>query len=92
VKYTVVCDYFATGEGRTISVWMGLAENQSEALGFFERSFEHGDYWAKGACVIDGFAFDNDVVVNVMNDAIRSQMLDDRCNRSFSAQLHFNYG
>lgn len=89
--YTVVSDYAATGEGRTISVWMGFAENETEAKKLFASSINGGDYYVQGAVAIEGFSFRNRLVRLFMTKAMREQLDDDNCYRSFSGQLHFNY-
>jgi len=90
-KYTVISDYGATGEGRTISIWMGFAENEEAAKRMFETSVHGGDWYIKGATTVEGFAFSNPLVKLFMTKAIRAQLSDEICYRSFSAQLHFNY-
>ena len=89
--YTVTSDYFATGEGRTLSLWMGRAFSAQEALGWFRDSLHGGDYFVQGAIVSQGFIWDDPVVADLTNRLIRQQLEDPGCNRSFSAQLHFNY-
>lgn len=89
--YTVTCDYFATGEGRTISIWMGFADGEKEARTMFKTSVYGGDYYVLGAEVIKGFAFDDRIAKILVTDGVRSQLSDENCNRFFSAQLHFNY-
>jgi hypothetical protein len=90
-KYTVVCDYFATGEGRTFSVWMGFADNARAAKKLFASAVSGGSYYAPGADVIEGFDFDNPIVEMFMTMALKGQLGDENCHRSFSGQLHFNY-
>lgn len=89
--YTVVCDYFATGEGHTISVWMGYADNEKNARKQFAGAVSNGRYYVQGADVIQGFDFDNPLVQLFMTMDLKSQLMDETCYRSFSGQLHFNY-
>lgn len=90
-KYTVICDYFATGEGRAMSIWMGFADSKKDALKQFKRAIENGDWYAQGADVIEGFDFDNHVAKLLLSPGAASQMQDENCYRNLSAKLHFNY-
>ena len=90
-KYTVVCDHSATGEGRTISLWIGFAENEHEARNRFASAVNNGRYYAQGAAVVDGFSFKNCLVKLFLTKSMKAQLEDDACYRSFSGQLHFNY-
>jgi hypothetical protein len=90
-KYTVIADYGATGEGRIISLWMGFAQDEAEARSRFESSVHGGDFYAIGASVIEGFSFKNRLVRLFLTKAMRDQLNDDNCYRSFSGLLHFNY-
>lgn len=50
--YTVVSEYFATGEGMTVSVMIGAWKTRDEALSQFIKEF--GGYFGLGAVVHDG--------------------------------------
>lgn len=89
--FTVISDYFATGEGRTLSIWMGFAADRADATKRFVESVHGGDWYAIGAEVLDGFDFDNAVADAMVSPVARAQLMDESCNRSYSAQLHFNY-
>lgn len=90
-KYTVVSEYMATGEGRTISVWMGFADHETAAKLNFVSAIPLGGWYVHGADVHEGFLFDHELVKELVSDRVRTQMMDENCNRSFSAQLHYNY-
>jgi hypothetical protein len=91
VIHTVYEDYFATGEGRTISLWIGFAENPTEALKRFSSEVPNGDYFARGARVVPGADFLNSAAKLLVTSEVKAQLMDERCNRSFSAQMHLNY-
>lgn len=57
--WTVWCDYFATGEGRTLAAWIGHAETQSEAIELFAEKFN--PYFSRGGQAEEGVAA-NEVV------------------------------
>ena len=90
-KYTVIADYVASGEGRTMNIMYTFAESKGDALEKFSQQLNNGDWWVLGAEVLDGFDFDNDVAKFMISSGVRSQLEDLRCNLNYSAQLHFNY-
>ncbi len=89
--YTVVAQYAATGEGQTWCIWMGIADNPVQALETFSSSLQHGDFWAQGAEVLEGFAFDHEVAQLLMTPQVRKWMEDPNCYREWSSLLHLNY-
>ena len=88
-KFTIISDYSASGEGRTLSLMLCLSESKEDALIEFKKTV--GEFFAYGAEIHDGFNFENDIVKFFITPVVRSQLEDDRCNKFFSAQLHFNY-
>ena len=91
-KYTVTCDYAATGEGRTIIIFYTLlAFSPEDALNQFKREVINGDWWVKGAEVKIGFDFENYIAQLLVSSSVRLQLEDENCNRHFTAQLHYNY-
>jgi hypothetical protein len=58
--YTVIADYIATGEGRTVMVLytraLGADDGIENALTQFKSNF--GAYYAQGATVYSGLKFD----------------------------------
>ena len=89
-SYTVVCDYGATGEGRTLMILYVMAISKQLALDEFVRTFVGGSYYAQGADVIEGFDFDCDVARVLVTPQVQNQ-LSANCMKSFSASLHYNY-
>ncbi len=89
--YTVVAQYAATGEGQTWCIWMGIADNPVQALETFASSLQHGDFWAQGAEVIEGFAFDHPVAQMLMPPQVREMMETPNGYREWSSLLHLNY-
>jgi|APFre7841882654_1041346.scaffolds.fasta_scaffold680560_1 proline racemase len=90
-KYTITSDYYATGEGRTLSIVYCFAQDEAAALEQFKKTVYGGDWYVLGATVIEGFDFDNEVARYLITAAVKAQLLDERCNLAFSSQLHFNY-
>ena len=89
--YTVVAQYAATGEGQTWTIWMGIADNSVQALETFASLLQHGDFWAQGAEVLEGFAFDHEVAHLLMTPQVRNRMEDPNGYREWSSMLHLNY-
>ena len=85
-KYTVYSDYYATGEGRTISVLYTHAENDADALTKFHKLF--GIFYATGAEIIQGWDFD--VSDGMVSDVVQKIMEDGQCFTSYSAQFYVN--
>jgi hypothetical protein len=50
--WTVGCDHFATGEGRTLAAWIGYADTQDKAIERFAEKFE--SYFAEGSFSEEG--------------------------------------
>ena len=91
-KYTVTCDYAATGEGCTMIIFYTLlAFSPEDALLQFKREVTNGDWFSRGAEVKIGFDFDNYIAQQLVSLAVRRQLEDENCNRHFVAQLHYNY-
>jgi len=91
VLYTVVMDYGATGEGRTLSVWIGFALDLEDARAKFQSAVPNGDFWAQGAEVFEGVNTQHEVCQTLLTPVVVAQILDTHCMREFSAQLHVNY-
>lgn len=87
--WTVSCDYYATGEGRTLCAWIGYAEDERDALKGFAQEF--GDYFASGAVVSRGVV-DNDVIRELFSPAALARMraLESRATAKLTARYHFN--
>ena len=90
-KYTVTCDYMATGEGHTMTILYIFASSPEDALLQFKREVTNGDWFSLGAEVKIGFDFDNYIAQQLVSPAVRRQLEDENCNRHFVAQLHYNY-
>jgi hypothetical protein len=91
VLYTVASTYFATGEGVTLSVWIGLAQDQRDALEKFKAAITNGDFWAHGAETFEGVNTAHPACKYLLTPAVTQQMKDENCIREFHSQLHFNY-
>jgi hypothetical protein len=90
--FTVYSDYFATGEGRTLSILYTInAETSEDALDEFKQSIPHGDWYGLGAEVVNGFNFDNHVAKLLVTDAVREILENPSCYCNYSSSLHFNF-
>jgi hypothetical protein len=95
--YTVTCDYFATGEGRTIMLLItrgyGPSDDGKEnALANFKEVF--GDYYAIGADVMEGIQFDVPGAKLLLSDDIKTSLLDwvnDAGGLEYHAKIHVNF-
>jgi hypothetical protein len=102
--YTVISDYFATGEGRTIMVlytkaypfgkdWQDPTKDGAYwALEDFKQKF--GDYYAIGAEVKEGLVFDFLNSELVINKELRDFLIKSEKEAGgleYFASLHFNY-
>jgi hypothetical protein len=95
--YTVTCDYFATGEGRTIMLLItrgyGPSDDSKEnALNTFKSIF--GDYYAIGADIMEGIQFDVPGAKLLLSDAIKTSLLDwekDAGGLEYHAKIHVNF-
>ncbi len=85
--YTVVCDYFATGEGRTIMVLVASG-NSYGALTRFADIF--GSYYAIGAEVHDGVKLDFPGSEYVVPDPIRKEKFWERGMFEYHSSFHLN--
>lgn len=90
-KFTITADYFATGEGRTMTIMYLFAEDSIKALEEFKKQIHNGEWWVLGADVVEGFDFDNEMAKFMITAGVRSQLEDDHCNLNYFSQLHFNY-
>lgn len=87
--YTVISDYSATGEGRTVSIWIGYAESEEDACWRFANKVWQGTFFVTGATVSDCFDLSHPIAQELVSK--------DTMNRlgrffmpEFSAQLHYN--
>jgi hypothetical protein len=93
--YTVIVDYIATGEGRTIMVLytrgFGESEGMENALTRFKSIF--GDYFAIGATVYSGMKFDFDNAEMFISKALKESLIKwekDYWNLEYHFSLHIN--
>lgn len=95
-KYTIICDYYATGEGRTMMVLYMIAYNIDQVKDKFVSVFN--EYYWRGIDFYDGFIFDNSDKDNYINlepvellvtTGVRN-LLEKDIMSQFYAQLHFN--
>lgn len=90
-KYTVTCDYSATGEGRTIFLLYCSASSPENAIEQFKKEFRGGDYVAIGAEFIEGYDFVNYIAQSLVTAYVQVQLQENYMS-SFAATLHYNYG
>lgn len=89
--YTVAMNYFATGEGHTLSLWIGFARDPDHALEKFRAAVPNGDFWAQGAEVSEGVNRAHVACKYLLTPLALANLEDPHCMREFSGQLHFNY-
>jgi hypothetical protein len=89
--WTAWADYGATGEGRTLLVWIGYAENAAEARDGFGVRF--GDFF-KRLCEAEEGCVDNEVTRRLVpGETIeRLRELSGKAHVEFYTQLHVNAG
>lgn len=95
-KYTIVCDYYATGEGRTMIVLYTTADNMDQVKNRFVQVFN--EYFWRGMECYDGFIFQNDtdsqhMTIEAIDMLVTSgvrKLLEKDIMSEFYAQLHFN--
>jgi hypothetical protein len=100
--YTVVSDYFATGEGRTISVLFTMGyprrthplydtekDGKFWAMEAFRERF--GSWYAQGAEVHEGIHFDLPCVDFVISEKVRDMLIAGRASMEYSTQFHYNF-
>lgn len=88
--WTVISDYAATGEGRTIQALITYAENEKEAIEKFGKEFD--PFFAIGAEAKEGI-IKNEVTQYLFSDTVLDSALDmeGRANINLFAQFHFNF-
>ena len=91
VLYTVALSYFATGEGHTLSLWIGFARDPQDAREKFQQAVPNGSFWVQGAQVFEGFNREHVACKYLLTPLALRNLEDPHCMREFSAQLHFNY-
>lgn len=95
--YTVFCDYFATGEGRTFMLLITRGYGESDdgkenALETFKEVF--GDYYAIGAEIRDGIDFNIPGAKFLLSEELKNSLLDwekDAGGLEYHATLHVNF-
>ena len=91
MKYTVTSDYYATGEGRTITICYVFAASIEAALKEFERLVYGGDWFVKGADAIEGWQFDSEIAQMLVTPSVKAQLEDTKCYQNYVATIHYNY-
>ena len=88
--WTAWCDYYATGEGRTLLVWIGYAEDRSDALRSFGDAFD--PYFAGGADAAEGVV-GNEVIGLLFSERALDDVLSmqGRATVQLTGRLHFNF-
>jgi hypothetical protein len=90
-KYTITCDYSATGEGRTIFVLYCAASSLENAIEQFKQEFRGGDYFAAGIKLTEGYDFENYIAQTLVTEYVQEKLQENYMS-SFAATLHYNYG
>lgn len=87
--WTAWADYGGTGEGRTLLVWIGYAENATEARDSLGSRF--GNFFAR-VCEAEEGCADNGVIRQLVPGQIveRLRELSGKAHIEFYTQLHVN--
>ena len=85
--YTAVCDYYATGEGRTIMVLLSNGD-PCVALDRFADIF--GSYYVRGAEVYEGIKLDFSGSEFVIPDVIKTCKLWEKGMFEYHSSFHIN--
>lgn len=85
--YTVISDYYATGEGRTVMVLISSGSSYY-ALSRFTDIF--GSYYTIGADVVEGVKLDFPGSEFVIPESIRKNKPLEEANFEYHASFHFN--
>ncbi len=90
--WTVWADYFATGEGRTISACIVYAHDEESALSEFKRIVDGGDFYVLGAYAQRG-VIENDFTRFVFSNNVFEfcNKENEKANISVSGQFYFNF-
>ena len=87
MRYTVTCDYCATGEGRTLMLLYVLAQDEQSAMKVFAEAF--GDWFALGAEVNEGFDFDHHVAHVLLTESVK-KILETDMMVQYHCFVHYN--
>ena len=88
VKYTVECEYFATGEGIHYYILYCNAESEADALTQFNRKYT--PYMGMGASILNGWRTDTMISQKLVPETVKSILEDPQCHFSYSAEFHMN--
>lgn len=89
--YTIVSNYYGTGNGNTISVWLGQAVSHADALEKFKNDVPGGSFFVHSAVVTPGYDWDDDIVQLLVTAKVKTQLQDPSPRQYYVAQMHFNY-
>jgi hypothetical protein len=91
VLWTAWCDYFATGEGRSIMACIGYARNEAEIRKRFADTFD--DWWEKGCETAPGVVH-NEYTAFLWSDAMLNYIAQTAEKRGWvdaHAWIHVNF-
>lgn len=86
--YSAWCDYFATGEGRTIMVMYCIAEDEDDLRKKFSDAFH--PYYAPGMQFEDGIKKD-DIFAHMVPHTVTSMLEEGGCYFDFYTSFHYNF-
>lgn len=87
MKYTVECEYYATGEGIHYYLLYCDAESEADALAQFNKKY--GVYMGSGAEIKKGWILDGDIQDMFLTLNLKDALEMD-CHVGYSAELHIN--
>ena len=82
---TLICDYYATGEGCTKMILYTNIINPRER---FKQIF--GEYFLIGVEEFDGLDFDNPVAKVLVTKFVKN-MLQKDCSKEYYCSMHYNF-
>lgn len=88
--WTVWCDYGATGEGQSVMVWIGYAENEAAACAKFSERF--GNVFAS-VCEAKHGVVRNEFIQYLFSEKVLTacEKAEGKGNIDLYASAHFNF-
>lgn len=87
--YTIVSDYFATGEGRTIMIMITYAESEEKARKRFQERF--GVFYTYCAEVKEGVDLDFPGSDIMLTTPLKKALAEWDCYKTYSAEFYYNF-
>lgn len=88
MKYTVECEYYATGEGIHYYILYCNADSEADALTQFNRKYSA--YMGMGAEIKEGWITDSRIAKKLVPEIVKEILENPQCHFSYSAEFHMN--